>query len=107
MLHIRRNDEVVVRSGKDRGARGKVLRVFPATNRAVVENVNFIKRHTRPNPQKNIQGGVIQREAPIHISNLTLICPECSQPSRVGFSTLSDGTKVRVCRKCKATIAAK
>ncbi len=104
MLHIRRNDEVLVISGKDRGARGKVLRVFPQRNRAIVENVNFIKRHTRPNPQKNIQGGVVEREAPLHLSNLMLVCPECGEPSRVGFALLSDGDKVRVCKKCNATI---
>ncbi len=104
MLHIKRNDEVVVLSGKDRGARGKVLRVFPQRNRVIVENVNFIKRHTRPNPQKNIQGGVVEKEAPVHLSNLMLVCPECREPSRVGFTLLSDGEKVRVCRKCKATI---
>lgn len=104
MLHIRRNDEVLVIAGKDIGARGKVLRVFPQRNRAIVENVNFIKRHTRPNPQKNIQGGVVEREAPIHLSNLMLVCPECSEPSRVGFVILSEGDKVRVCKKCSATV---
>ncbi len=104
MLNIKRNDEVLVLSGKDKGTRGRVLRVFPQRNRVIVENVNFIKRHTRPNPQKNIQGGVVDREASIHLSNLMLICPECQEPSRVGFSLLSDGEKVRVCRKCQATI---
>lgn len=104
MLNIKRNDEVLVISGKDKGTNGKVLRVFPKRHRVIVENVNFIKRHTRPNPQKNIQGGVVEREASIHLSNLMLICPECREPSRVGFSLLSDGEKVRVCRKCQATI---
>ena len=104
MLNIKRNDEVLVISGKDKGTRGKVLRIFPQRNRVIVENVNFIKRHTRPNPQKNIQGGVVEREASIHLSNLMLICPECREPSRVGFILLSDGEKVRVCRKCQATI---
>ena len=104
MLNIKRNDEVLVISGKDKGTRGKVLRIFPQRNRVIVENVNFIKRHTRPNPQKNIQGGVVEREASIHLSNLMLICPECQEPSRVGFILLSDGEKVRVCRKCQATI---
>lgn len=104
MLNIKRNDEVLVISGKDKGTNGKVLRVLPKKNRVIVENVNFIKRHTRPNPQKNIQGGVVEREASIHLSNLMLICPECREPSRVGFNLLSDGEKVRVCRKCQATI---
>ncbi len=104
MLHIKKNDEVLVISGKDKGSRGKVLSVFPQRNRVIVENVNFIKRHTRPNPQQNIQGGVVERESPIHLSNLMLICPECREPSRVGFSRLSKGEKVRECKKCKATI---
>jgi large subunit ribosomal protein L24 len=104
MLHIKKNDEVVVLAGKDRGKRGKVLRVFPGKNRAVVENVNFIKRHTRPNPQQNIKGGVVERESAIHVSNLKVVCAECSEPTRVGFLILTDGNKVRVCKKCGGTI---
>ena len=104
MLHIRKNDEVMVISGKSSGSQGKVLQVLPRENRAIVQNVNFVKKHTRANPQQNIQGGIVEREAPIHLSNLMLICPECKQRARVGFTTLENGTKVRVCKKCDATI---
>jgi large subunit ribosomal protein L24 len=104
MLNVRKNDQVKVLAGKDRGKTGRVLRVFPQRNRAIVENVNTVRRHTRPNPQKNIQGGVVEREGPIHISNLQVICPECDQPVRVGIQFLSDGKKVRVCRSCSGTI---
>ncbi len=104
MLHIKRDDQVKVIAGKDRGKTGKVRRVFPAENRAIVENVNFIKRHTRPNPQRNVKGGIVEREAPIHLSNLMVICRECGEPTRVGFSILSDGKKVRVCKSCGGTI---
>lgn len=104
MLHVKKNDQVKVLAGKDQGKTGRVLRVFPGRNRAIVENVNTIRRHTRPNPQRNIQGGIVEREAPIHLSNLMVICPECSGPSRVGFQELSDGKKVRVCKACNGTI---
>ncbi len=104
MLHVRKNDQVKVLAGKDQGKTGRVLRVFPQRNRAIVENVNTIRRHTRPNPQKNIQGGVVEREGSIHVSNLQVICPECDQPVRVGIQFLSDGKKVRVCKACDGTI---
>lgn len=104
MLHIKKEDQVMVTAGKDRGKTGKVLRVFPEDNRAIVENVNFIQRHTRANPQKNIKGGLVQREAPIHLSNLKVVCRECGKPSRVGYVGLSDGKKVRVCKNCEGTI---
>lgn len=104
MLHIKKEDQVMVMAGKDRGKTGKVLRVFPGENRAIVENVNFIQRHTRANPQRNIKGGLVQREASIHISNLKVICRECGKPSRIGYAILSDGKKVRVCRNCEGTI---
>lgn len=102
--HIKKNDEVLVVAGKDRGARGKVLKVFPASHRAVVEQINLMKRHTRPNPQRGIQGGILETEAPIHLSNLMLICPECGKPSRTGRKRLDDGKGVRVCKACEATI---
>ncbi len=104
MLHVKKNDEVLVLAGKDRGKSGRVLRVFPAKQRAVVENLNMLRKHTRPNPQKNIKGGVVERESPIHLANLMVICRECGKPTRVGYSLLSDGKKVRVCRKCSGTI---
>lgn len=104
MLHIKKDDQVKVLAGRDRGKTGRVLRVLPDQGRVIVENVNVIRRHTRPNPQRNIQGGIVEREAPMAISNLQVICGECGEPSRVGFEALSDGKKVRVCRRCGGTI---
>ena len=101
---IRRNDNVIVTAGKDRGKRGRVLKVLPEKNRLVIEGVNFISRHTRPNPSKNIKGGIMKREAPLHASNVQIICPECSARTRIGRRTLGDGRKVRICRKCEGVV---
>jgi large subunit ribosomal protein L24 len=101
---IRKNDNVVVTTGKDRGKRGRVVRVVPDKNRLVVEGVNIIKRHTKANPQRNIKGGVVEREAPLHASNVQLVCPECGKPTRIGKKILGDGRKVRVCRKCEGVV---
>ena len=103
-IRIRKNDQVVVRAGKDRGKRGRVLQVVPDTNRVVVEGVNLIKRHTRPNPQKNIKGGIVEREASVHASNVQLVCPECGVQTRIGHKILGDGRKVRICRKCEGVV---
>jgi len=97
--HVRKGDTVLVRAGKDRGKRAKVLRVIPSKGTAVVERVNLLKRHTRPNPQKNIQGGILEREAPIRLSNLQVICPSCNQPTRTGSHRTAEGAK-RFCKKC-------
>jgi large subunit ribosomal protein L24 len=99
-LHVRRNDNVRVLAGKSKGRTGRVLRVFPAEGRAIVEGVNFIRKHTKANPQKNIKGGILERESPIDASNLMVICGECGKPARVGHRALDDGKKVRVCRRC-------
>jgi large subunit ribosomal protein L24 len=101
---IRKNDNVVVTSGKDSGKRGRVLKVLPAKNRLVVEGVNIIKRHTRPNPQRNIKGGIVEREASLHASNVQLVCPECGKITRIGRRVLGDGRKVRICRKCEGVV---
>jgi len=101
---IRRNDTVVVTTGKDSGKRGRVLKVLPAKNRLVVEGINIIKRHTRPNPQKNVKGGIVEREASLHASNVQLMCPECNTMTRVGRRVLTDGRKVRICRKCDGVV---
>jgi len=101
---IRKNDDVVVTTGKDRGKRGRVLKVLPEKNRLVVEGVNFIKRHTKPNPQRNVKGGVMEREASLHASNVQLVCPECGRPTRLGRKVLGDGRKVRICRKCEGVV---
>jgi large subunit ribosomal protein L24 len=101
---IRKNDNVLVTTGKDRGKKGRVIRVVPEKNRLIVEGVNLIKRHTRPNPAKNIKGGVVQREASLHASNVQLVCPECGAHTRVGHKVLDDGRKVRICRKCGGVV---
>lgn len=101
---IRRNDNVVVTTGKDRGKRGRVLKILPEKNRLIVEGVNMIKRHTRPNPSRNVKGGIVEREASLHASNVQLVCPECGAPTRVGRKVLGDGRKVRVCRKCEGVV---
>jgi large subunit ribosomal protein L24 len=102
---IKKNDQVVVISGKNRGAKGKVLRVIPARDMAVVERVNLVKRHTKQNPQRGIQGGVLEREAPIRLSNLMLIDPNSGKPTRIGRKRLADGTGVRVAKKSGATLS--
>ena len=101
---IRRNDTVLVTTGKDRGKRGRVLKVLPAKNRLLIEGVNMIKRHTKPNPGRNIKGGIVQREASVHASNVQLVCPECGVHTRIGRKILGDGRKVRICRKCQGVV---
>ena len=101
---IRKNDSVIVITGKDRGKRGRVLKVLPVRNRLIVEGVNLIKRHTRPNPTKNVKGGIVSREASLHASNVQLVCPECGAMTRVGRKVLDDGRKVRICRKCEGVV---
>jgi large subunit ribosomal protein L24 len=101
---IRKNDSVVVITGKDRGKRGRVLKVLAEKNRLVVEGVNIIKRHTKPNPQRNIKGGLVEREAGLHASNVQVVCPECGKPTRMGSRVLGDGRKVRICRKCEGVV---
>jgi large subunit ribosomal protein L24 len=97
-LSIRTGDKVHVLAGKDKGKEAKVLAVYPTRGRVVVERVNMIKKATRPT-QKNAKGGILEIEAPIHVSNVAIVCPKCSQPTRVGRKR-EDGTLVRVCKKC-------
>ncbi|MDA8164468.1 MAG: 50S ribosomal protein L24 [Desulfobacteraceae bacterium] len=104
--YLKRDDRVEVIAGRDKGRVGKVLRVLPDQHRVVVEKINVVKRHTKPN-MANQQGGIIDKEAPIHASNVMLICPKCAKASRVGNKILEDGAKVRVCRKCGETIEPK
>jgi large subunit ribosomal protein L24 len=98
-LSIRRNDTVVVITGKEKGKRGKVLVVLPEKRRIIVERVNFIKRHQRPT-QKVRQGGIIEREGSLHVSNVMLVCGKCDRPTRVGRQGLANGRRARVCRRC-------
>ncbi len=99
-LKIKKDDRVLVRVGRDRGKVGKVLRVLPESNRALVEKVNMIKRHLRGGASSTGQGGIVEKEAPLAISNLMLICPKCTEPARVSRQRLEDGRLVRVCKKC-------
>jgi large subunit ribosomal protein L24 len=102
LTRIRKNDVVVVRTGKDRGKRGRVLRVLVDKNRLVVEGVNMVKRHTKP--QRNVKGGIVEREAPIHASNVMLLDPESNEPTRIGIRTLPDGRRVRISRRSGAVV---
>jgi len=95
-MKIKKGDTVEVIAGKDSGKRGRVLKVDPTRDRVVVEGVNMIKRHTRPNPQKRIQGGIVEREAGIHVSNVMVVSPDSGRPTRIGYKILDDGRKVRV-----------
>lgn len=95
MAKIRKGDEVIVLTGKNRGQTGVVLRVLPASDQVIVENINMIKRHTRPNPMRGESGGIIEKEAPIHVSNVAIYNPVSQKADRVGFRYLEDGTKVR------------
>ena len=97
--HVRKGDTVLVLSGKDRGKQAKVLRVNPSKGTAIVERVNMLKKHTRPNPQKNIKGGILEREAPIRLAKLQVVCPSCSQPTRTGSHRTTEGAS-RFCKKC-------
>ncbi len=105
-MKIHTGDQVMVMSGKEAGKSGKVLRVELDKHRVVVEHLNMMHKHTKPNPKKNPQGGVIEREAPIDVSSVMLICPACNKPTRVGYRITSGGTKVRICRRpgCGADI---
>jgi len=102
-MKIRKEDTVLVISGKDRGKRGRVLRAFPKESRVIVEKVNMIKRHMRAR-RPALQAGIIEWEAPIHISNVMLLCTKCHRPTRVGFQFIEEGRKVRACRRCGEVI---
>ncbi|MFQ5925875.1 MAG: 50S ribosomal protein L24 [Terriglobia bacterium] len=103
-VRVRKGDQVKVITGRDKGKIGKVLSVNQQTGMCTAERVNLVKRHTRPNPAKNIKGGIVEREAPIHISNLQIVCPGCGRSARVAHQFLTDGSKLRACRRCGATL---
>jgi large subunit ribosomal protein L24 len=96
---IKKNDKVVVLAGKEKGKIGTVLKVDSEKGRVLVEKVNMVKRHTRPGG-KQAQGGIIEKEAPIQISNVMIMCNKCAEPARIGKRVLEDGSRVRVCKKC-------
>lgn len=102
-VHVRKGDTVLVIRGKDVGKKGKVLRVLPAEGRVIVEGVNIVKRHTRPT-REIPQGGIIEKEAPIHSSNVMLFCNKCNKPTRVGKRILENGKKERICKKCEESL---
>jgi large subunit ribosomal protein L24 len=102
--HVKKGDMVVVLSGKDRGKKGKVLRVNAGKGTAIVERVNFKKKHTKPNPGKNVKGGILERESPVNIAKLQVVCPSCSEATRLGSHRNADGEAVRYCRKCNADL---
>jgi large subunit ribosomal protein L24 len=103
-FRVRKNDTVQVMSGEFRGKTGRIVKVFPDKNRALVEGLNIVKRHTKPN-RKAQQGGIVQKEAPIHLSNLMLVCPKTGKPTRIGVSILEGGKRVRFSKRAKETIA--
>ena len=101
---LRKGDQVFVITGRDKGKSGRVLAVNRSKRTVTVEHANMIKRHTRANPAKNIKGGILEKEGPLQISNVLLICPACNKHTRVGHKVAPDGTKARICRRCGATI---
>ena len=104
-IHIKKDDKVKVIAGKDKGKVGKVLKVIRKKNRLLIENINIVKRHTKPSAQ-NRQGGILESEAPIHWSNVMLMCNKCIEPVRIQKKTLDDGKTVRICKKCSEIIDA-
>ena len=103
MLRIKKNDNVLILAGKDKGKKGKVLRVVLASGRAIVQGINFVKKHQKQRSQDQ-EGGIIQREASIDLSNLAVICKGCNAKTRVGMDILKDGSKVRYCKNCKEVL---
>ena len=103
MNKIKKGDNVYVLAGRDKGKTGKVFRISPKEDRALVEGINYVKKHARKTKQDQ-QGGIVQKESSIHLSNLALFCKTCNKSSRVGFSSLADGTKSRYCKRCKEVI---
>ncbi len=101
-LHIRRDDTIKVLAGKDRGKSGKVIRLYPDNQRALVQGVNFVKKSVRR--RQDQQGGIVQQESPLHLSNLVLVCPNCKKPSKTGIRILKDGSRTRFCKSCHEVI---
>ena len=102
-MSIKKDDLVVVLSGKDKGKQGKVLEVMPKSGKVVVENINVVSRHTKPRKQGD-QGGILKKEAPIYACKVQRVCPKCGKPTRAAHKVQADGKKVRICKKCGAEI---
>lgn len=103
-MRLRKDDEVIVISGKDKGKTGKILKVVPEKRKVIVEKINFVKEFIRQDQSRNIQGGIMEKEAPIHVSNVKFYCSECGQGVRVKIQKLKDGSKTRSCYKCESSI---
>jgi len=102
-VQIRKNDSVMVIGGKERGKTGKVLRVLPDKDTVIIERLNIVKRHSKPRgPQQ--AGGIVEKEAPIHASNVMFMCDKCNAPVRIGHKLLGDGSKIRICRRCNEAV---
>jgi len=102
-VQIRKNDSVMVIAGKERGKTGKVLRVLPEKNALIIERISIVKRHTKPRgPQQT--GGIVEKEAPINLSNVMMMCDKCNAPVRIGHKDLADGKKIRICRRCNEAL---
>lgn len=102
-MQIKKNDTVLVTTGKEKGKRGRVIAVYPKENRLLIEKLNMIKRHTKPTQQLR-QGGIVEKEAPISAANVKLVCAKCDKPTSIVRKAQSDGSRVRVCRNCEATL---
>jgi len=102
--NIKKNDQVYVITGRDRGKTGRVMKVYPREERVLVEGINMVKKAVKANPQKNVKGGIVEREQPLHISNVAVVCPETNAPSRVSRTILEDGSRVRVATKSGAVL---
>lgn len=103
-VNLKKGDIVIVKKGRDKGKTGKVLKVIPETQRVIVEKVNFVKEFMRPDRSRNIQGGIMEKEAPLSIANVMIFCSECGQGVRIRKKIMEDGTKVRVCQRCDLSL---
>jgi large subunit ribosomal protein L24 len=103
-INVRRNDRVVIIAGKDKGKTGRVIEVHPGKRKVTVEGASVVKRHTKANSRRGVQGGILERESPIDVSNVMLMCPHCSQATRASHQVLADGGRIRACKKCGAAI---
>jgi large subunit ribosomal protein L24 len=106
-MKVKKNDLVKVISGNYKGMQGKILKVFPATDRIIVEKVHLVKRHLRQQRGQGQQGGIVEKEATIHVSDVMLICPKCNRPTKAGISLLADGSKARQCKRCNEILSDK
>ncbi|OGW47010.1 MAG: 50S ribosomal protein L24 [Nitrospirae bacterium RBG_13_41_22] len=99
-MSVKKNDTVLVIAGREKGKKGRVLSVYPSKGRLLIEKINMIRKHMKPT-RKYAQGGIIEKEAPLHISNIMLICPKCNKPTRISNTHLQEGRRVRMCKKCR------